>query len=332
MILSQSEAAGDWTRIRAPAHVAQVLAALDANVENYLDRWLAERADATAAGALAGKFEVKMDARTLKGRTLRKLLDDALVPYDRDAKKYRDFFEEDSLDEFRDGGANAFKTALRKEVPVIQRTWNSPNEELAQWKIKFQNNASKELLATFENLMEFASEWERTKGAAHLDGCASAEEVGLDAINDDPTMYVIGVVGVGIKSTVLFHQWPASFPKRDRQAMFGLFFLTGKAHFGLSTGSEFQMIVDRDLANDGAPLLKNHRTEHNFWYPYGLFSLYAVRVWKHLKAYAARLGVPLDESHRFVWLDAFFQGIAKDLHAADIRTLLGNDERNPGWP
>ena len=52
MILSQSEAAGDWTRIRAPAHVAQVLAALDANVENYLDRWLAARADATAAGAL----------------------------------------------------------------------------------------------------------------------------------------------------------------------------------------------------------------------------------------------------------------------------------------
>ena len=113
--------------------------------------------------------------------------------------------------------------------------------------------------------------------------------------------------------------------------MYALLFLSGKQDLGMPTRtSEFVMVVDKKLGGwDGGD--RNHRMEHNFWYPYGVFTLHCMQVWRHLQKRAAELAVTIDPAHRFVAVSAFLDGV-RDLHKDDVRTMLGHDERQGGFP
>lgn len=331
MILSQSEAANEYKLVRGDKHIAVVREALAAHLDAYFDRWLDGLGAQGMATTLATSFSVSMDRKVIRGRSLRAALDSAVASYQTQAATYRSFFDSEALDEYRGGHEAAFKNDLIREVPILRGTWNSPSPELNDWKIKFRQKDAKELLTMFENLVDFAADWRSTRGPTALDEAVSAETIGFDKVDDDPTLYIVGVVGVGIKSAVLHHIDPACFPRRDRGAMYALLFLSGKKDLGMPTRtSEFVMVVDKKLGGwDGGD--RNHRMEHNFWYPYGVFTLHCMQVWRHLQKRAAELAVTIDPAHRFVAVAAFLDGV-RDLHKDDVRTMLGHDERQVGFP
>ncbi len=57
--------------------------------------------------------------------------------------------------------------------------------------------------------------------------------------------------------------------------------------------------------------IEKNSTQQNYFYPYELFSFYALQIFLLIKNEAARLGVKLDQKYRFVYVDAFLTFIAE---------------------
>ena len=89
----------------------------------------------------------------------------------------------------------------------------------------------KDLLEVFSNVMDFVAEW---SDAHPVDRYVELNEVDafhLDPLDNDETMLIVNVIGMGIKSIVLYHLDPQRLPPCGRYALYGLYFLSGRDHF-----------------------------------------------------------------------------------------------------
>ncbi len=72
---------------------------------------------------------------------------------------------------------------------------------------------------------------------------------------------------------------------------------------------------------------RNKNMEHNFWYPYGLFSLYALRLYRMLHQRFGALGIKPDAAHRYVYVVFFLDRVC---HLRDnweaIEVMLGGQQ------
>jgi len=223
------------------------------------------------------------------------------------------------MDEFPDD-PGSFKNHLRKEVPVIAGTLNQRRPELQQWQRDFGGARGKDLLEVFSNVLDFREDWSKSRPesvyATHDDPAA----FGLDPLDDDEGMMLIKVIGMGIKSIVLYHLDARIFPQRARTDLYGLYFLSGMQDFGLAShSSEFLMINDREPASNGSLIM-----EHNFWYPYGLFSMYALRIFRWLQTKVQASGGSLDTHVRHVFVAHFLAGVCSG-HVEHMKTMRAHD-------
>lgn len=211
---------------------------------------------------------------------------------------------------------------LVTKCPVIQKTIHSKREELHDWKIRFGKADSQELADIFANLIDFQSNY-----ADSIDPRAYAK---FDSVEDfefgeieEPDYSVEGVIGMGIKSAVLYHLEPALFPRRSRLDLYALYFLAGRGTFGLpSDSSEFLMINDHiEVGN------QNLKVEHNYWYPYNLFSLYEMRLFRWLTAACRKHGVALDPAYRYVYTAAFNDHIC-EVEKEYVQVMMGGGQRD----
>jgi hypothetical protein len=125
---------------------------------------------------------------------------------------------------------------------------------------------------------------------------------------------------MGIKSIVLYHLDSNRLPARGRDGLYGLFFLSGRDDFGLpSKSSEFLMINDVAPASDGSIIM-----DQNYWYPYGLFSLYALRVFKWIGQRSSSAGYSFDHSVRYVYVQRFFEAVCAQ-HTDDLKTMRAHE-------
>jgi hypothetical protein len=82
-----------------------------------------------------------------------------------------------------------------------------------------------------------------------------------------------------------------------------------------SKSSEFLMINDKHTASDGSMIM-----DQNYWYPYGTFSVYAIRVSGGSSSGAKATGFTVDPKMRYVYVDRFFESVC-DQHVADLKTM-----------
>ena len=277
MIRSSNQELGEYDLIRQPDHIAEVWSAIDASLPQYWDSFVESVVPPDPAAQLATKF--KTSSKKVPGevgRILAHLFEKAVHDYEKEAQKYRRFFDLEALDEYHDD-PNAFKQALARDVPIIAKTLRNRRTELKEWQKSFRMARAKDLLAVFESVLDFIAEWREAHPIDQYIQQAFESEpsgFGLDPLDDDETMSIANVVGMGIKSIVLFHLDPARLPPRGRYGLYGLYFLSKMQDFGLpSRSSEFLMVNDINPSPDGSIVM-----DHNYWYPYGLFSLYSLRV------------------------------------------------------
>jgi len=64
--------------------------------------------------------------------------------------------------------------------------------------------------------------------------------------------------------------------------------------------------------------------DHNFWYPYGVFALYALRISKWVAAHLAQMGITTQEGFRFVYVERLFQAV-REWHHEDLKTMRGHE-------
>ena len=320
MIRSTNQSLGEYDLIREPGHVDKVWQAVEAALPRYWSAFVDSQRQKTAASQLAAAF-----GRSAGGKgepdaeVLSRVFEKALVSYEKESEKYRRFFDPAAIEEYLDD-PNAFKQGLSREVPVIANTLRNRRAELKDWQIAFRGCASKELLTVFTNVMDFTEAWREDHPKAEYPSYDAPEQFELDPLDGDETMRKEGVVGMGIKSIVLFYLDSERLPARGRYGLYGFYFLSGKQTFGLPSGSsEFIMVNDVNPAYDGSIIM-----DQNYWYPYGLFSLYALRVYRWMKERAAKTGFHLTDRNRYVYVERFFEAVCAE-HAADLHTMRAHE-------
>jgi hypothetical protein len=307
----------EFDLIRKQNHIKLVTSEINLTFPKYFASMIEDVSRDGGMEQLAQKFRVKK-AKSDAPACLREALRSVLKGYEEEKAKYQEVFNDESMQEYRED-PDAFKGHLAKKCPVIRRSLGSQRSEMREWQQKFKYTPAVELTDTFVNLQDFAQEYidaTDPKEYRRFDRCA---EFKLGKLQDDEDFYVLGVIGMGIKSAVLYHQDPRLFARRGRMDLYGLYFLSNEKDFGLPSGtSEFLMINDLREASE----THNLKMDQNYWYPYDLFSLYALRLYRLLSDSCKALGIQLDNNHLYVYVVVFLEHVCRINHDA-IEVMLG---------
>ncbi len=158
------------------------------------------------------------------------------------------------------------------------------------------------------NLCVFGNEYANEYNSDTYEDVKTYKDLGVELLDTDEYTYY-GVIGGGIKTHMLFKIYPGLFPNRSRNAIWALWYLTGKQTFGCKTDSEFLMIdVNKSI------------TQQNYFYPYQLFAYYAFEIYKMLRDKAEEMGAYIDTEYRYVIVDKFLDFVA-DEHEEEISFL-----------
>ena len=305
--------AREFELIQKSGHITQVEDLIAKNFVSYFETILESAKESKGAQDLAAAWNSKSVSKD-KSKSIRSFFSQKIEEYEKEAEKYRSTFHESTLDEFM-FDENAFKSFLTKECPVIMHSFYAKTEELREWQISYAQTASSELLAIFNNLTQFVNDYAHSYDEVPYSQYTEADEFSFDQIEDE-NFGIVGVIGMGIKSFVTYYLHPNIFPKRGKMDLFGLYFLTDRAYFHLPTKtSEFIMVNDKTHGSEGV-----YKIDQNYWYPYGLFATYAMKLYRKIADYCEKQGAPLDPHYRYVYVNAFLEGVAHH-HKADIQTL-----------
>lgn len=298
-------------------HLMKVREEIEKNFNTYFDKFIETDGGSLLSGAefeeLKKRFKV-YDTKSGKENhksNFKTLLVEAYEDFEKDRQKYIDIFDEESLEEAEDDPA-AFKSkTLKNDCPIIHSTlFNKRAKDLDKYRYEFSIAAPDNLLSVVSNLSRFAKEYmeEFYNEENYDEPIYYYDDLELGDIDtEDYTAY--GVIGGGIKSHMLYKVQPSAFPNRSRNALWALWYLSGKKTFGCEMDSEFLMIdVDKSI------------TQQNYFYPYELFSYYAFHIYALLKEKAEELGVYIDPGYRYVAVDRFLDFIAKE-HDDEISFL-----------
>lgn len=300
------------------SHTEKVLTAIKNNFDAYFQRFVE-----TEAGMVLGlegfqelqkKFGVKTNSQPKKKDFSRKyinIISNSIEEFEKDRQNYIDIMDLEALEEYEDD-VNTFKSSvLSSQCPVIRKTLQSKTaKELDKYRADFRHSNPSELLTVVTNLCEFAvnyrDEWYNQD--FYENSINSYKDLELSQIDtDDCTVY--GVIGGGIKTMLLYKFLPDLFPSRSRNAIWALWYLTGKEEFGCTTASEFLMVDVKKII-----------TQQNYFYPYELFAYYAYELYKLLRDKAQEMDAYIDPEYRYVIVDKFFDYVVSE-HDADISVL-----------
>lgn len=317
MIRSTNEELNEYALVREPDHIAKVWGVVEASLPKYWEMFVNDEKEKTPAAKLAKNFGGVVKEKD--GVVIASAFEKAVEQYEKEAAKYRTFFDPEAMEEFYDD-PNAFKQGLSRDVPVIANTLRQRHAELKEWQMHFRSARPKDILEVFANVMDFRTEWAESHSATAYKDYDDPDTFELDPLDTDESMSMVNVVGMGIKSIILFHLDPERLPPRGRNGLYGLFFLSGKGHFGLpSKSSEFLMVNDVSPASDGSIIM-----DQNYWYPYSVFSLYALRIYRWIAEKSKTTGFAVDRGMRYVYVERFFNSVC-DQHTDDLKTMRAHE-------
>lgn len=224
----------------------------------------------------------------------------------KEQEAYTEYLGLEALAEFEYDPA-AFKGQTRTQCPIIRRTLNSPDEIFDVYRRKFNEVSGRQLLDTVHNIAEFGIRYVAHFNDERHENAVTYGDLGLEPLNEEK-YGCGGVIGYGIQSSLLYGLYPRNFAHRSQNAVWSLYFLSGRKDFGLKDGSEFLMVQP-----------KLGTCEQNFFYPAELFGFYALKVFKILQSGCQDLGVTLYDHYRYIYLSQFCDHVA-ETHREGINT------------
>ena len=297
-------------------HIQKVLDKIKENFQGYFDKFLESQQShipQDRIDTLHDRFIVDSEGKHLvldRSRACRELFEEAISDFEKDKKAYVDLFDQELLEEYEDDPQQFKSRILKIETPIIRRTLqNMYAEQLDKYRAAFARANAVDLLTVVSRLSKFSEDYVQNKyNAETFEDIVYYKDFNLTVL-DTEEYTVHGVIGGGIKSTMLFKNYPDVFSSRSRLAVWALWYLVGKQKFGCKMDSEFLMID-----------LKQNSVQQNYFYPYELFEFYALQIYLLIKNAAKRLGVEVNSAYRFVYVDAFLSFIALD-HIQEINDL-----------
>lgn len=294
------------------SHIEQVWDEIMQVIPNYFQKYIdtegeksIEESEIEQLAARFGSTSRQRNRTRDIRQTLERLLKASISNYETERQHYIDILDLESLAEYKHD-ANSFKnTVLKNQVPIIRRTLrNTQARELDRFRAAFNSAQPGQLFEVTSNIVKLAHEWRNEwyeeEDFERIDTC---DELGYYDL-DEENYIASGVIGGGIKSHFIYKLFPEMYPNRSREAVWALYYLSNKRRFGCREESQFLMIN----AKEGT-------TQHNYFYPYGLFAFYALRIFNQLKRLYAEHGVTLPIEYRFVVVDDFLSFVAQKHHS-----------------
>ena len=232
--------------------------------------------------------------------------------YEKEQEAYREYLDFSVLDEF-EFDPNAFKTHTRNNCPIIRRCLRSQDEVMKDYKRAFHQVSGRDLLNAVRNISEFGNEYAKVFDDETHEDASSPDDLDLEILNEGD-YGTLGVIGYGIQSSLLYGLYPREFAHRPQNAVWALYFLSGRQDFGLVDGSEFLMIRE-ELGT----------CEQNYIYPAQMFGFYALQVFNNLREACSEIAVQFSHQYRYVYLEAFFDHVA-NRHREDINAYTQSSE------
>lgn len=303
-------------------HIDKVWDEITKGIVNYFQRYIDTEGGHSIQDSkvekLAEKFgstsKPKSKSKDSK-KILERLLKETITDFEKERQPYRDILDLESLEEYKHD-VNSFKnTVLKNQIPIIRKTLqNKRAKELDKFRAAFNSAQPGHLFEVTSNIVKLANEWKNNwyngKEFEKIDTC---DELGYYDL-DEEGYIAYGVIGGGIKSTFIFKLFPEMYPSRSREAVWSLYYLSNKKKFECKEDSQFLMIN----AEEGT-------TQQNYFYPYGLFAFYALRIFNKLKELYAKQGISLPKEYRFVAVDGFLSFVSRS-HQDEIDVLKQNSK------
>lgn len=260
---------------------------------------------------------------------IKKLFAERIQEFEKVANNYQDVFNRKYLEFILNSDQTRinvrtqnFKTELTRKCPVIKYPYNSRVKELEDWRILFAKADPKEVFEIFKNLIDFADDYSKNYDELEYEKYITADDFGFDEIEEEDYT-IAGVIGMGIKSASIYHLYPHIFPKRGKLDLFGMYFLTGqdKSFFDFPTKtSEFIMINDEATGQKGT-----YRVDQNYWYPYGLFTSYTMKIYRMIVEMCKEISVALDPHYRYVYVNTYLEKICEH-YDENLKTLTKSSD------
>lgn len=260
---------------------------------------------------------------------IKKLFAQRIQEFEKESESYKDVFNRRTLELIVSSDTTRinirtqnFKTELTRKCPVIKHTYSSRAKELEEWRILFAKADSKVVFEIFKNLIDFADEYSKNYDELEYEKYITANEFGFDEI-EEADYTIAGVIGMGIKSASIYHLYPYIFPKRGKLDLFGMYFLTGqdRSFFDFPTKtSEFIMINDEATGQKGT-----YRVDQNYWYPYGLFTSYTMKIYRMIIQKCEQLNLVLDPHYRYVYVNTYLEKICEHYNE-NLKTLTKSSD------
>lgn len=287
-------------------HMENVLNKIKSNFSVYFEKYLKSQKSTIPdeyVDKLRDKFMVDSKGKMLvfdEKQALQELFQEAIYEFNRDKDGYEDLFNRDYLEEYKEDPQEFKSHALKIETAIIRRTiQNKHAKELDKFRYAFNKANANDLLNVVIRLSDFLNHYvTEIYDRDTFEKIVFYKDFGFTEL--DTEEYIAhGVIGGGIKSTMLYKNNPEVFPCRSRMALWALWYLVDKDTFGCTMDSEFLMIdTDENI------------TQQNYFYPYELFAFYALQIYLLIKKEADRLGVAMDVAYRFVYVEAFLNFVA----------------------
>ena len=286
--------------------------------QRYIDTEGGHSIQDSEAEKLAEKFgstsKPKSKSKDTK-KILERLIKESIDDFNKERQPYLDILDLESLEEYKHD-VNSFKnTVLKNQIPIIRKTLqNKQAKELDKFRAAFNAAQPGHLFEVTSNIIKLANDWKNDwydgKEFEKIENC---DDLGYYDL-DEEGYTAFGVIGGGIKSEFIFKLFPEMYPSRSREAVWALYYLSSKKKFGCKEDSQFLMIN----ADEGT-------TQQNYFYHYGLFAFYALRIYYRLKELYAKHGISLPIEYRFVAVDNFLSFVARS-HQDEINVLKQNSQ------
>ncbi|WDL98477.1 hypothetical protein [Alicyclobacillus sp. ALC3] len=303
------------------AHIEWVTAEIRSNFHSYFSNFLetnsghviSSEVAAQLAQNLGATVAIKKRSQMDVAKRLKTILAEGIKDFERDRQSYLDIMDEESLEEHSDDPSYFKNKVLRDRCPIIHSTLHAKTvKELDKYRAEFSRADANELLDVITNLNEFARRYmDDVYDPDTYDSVSGLDELAVSELLEDEFI-VYGVIGGGIKSHFLYKLFPQAFPNRSREAVWALWYLSGKKTFGCTQDSEFLMIDTKNII-----------TQQNFFYPYDLFVYYSFQIYLLLKTEANKIGCYINPEYKYVMVDSFLSFVAR-CHSEETAILKSN--------
>ena len=298
-------------------HIDEVVTEIRKNIPAYFDMFIQTEGGTSISHDKLTKLATKFGS-TLKSKkkpknrklVLQRLIEEAENDFDSDRDAYQEHLDTEALDEYGED-VNSFKnTILKNQIPIIRKTLqNKSAKELDKYRRAFAIAQAGDLFEVVNNIVTLAEEWKKEwYNFEEFENISSCEDMGYFDLDEEKyTAY--GVIGGGIRSHLIYKLYPKMYPNRSRKAVWALWYLTDKKKFGCKEDSEFLMIN-----------VKESTTQQNYFYPYALFSFYALEIYRFLKKLILGQSVNISEKQRFIVVNRFLSFVSRQ-HQSEIDVL-----------